>query len=365
MPGVERRASEPAPAVSVADGTVSCPAPISRYDAIVLGHGSGGRLSHDLLTRVFLPAFGESEGFAVEDQAILPFPETGRIALTTDAFVVNPLEFPGGDIGSLAVHGTVNDLAVGGARPLYLTASFILEEGLDLELLRRIAQSMRRACDSVPVRLVAGDTKVVDRGKGDGIFITTTGVGVVKEGVQLSATQAQPGDCVIVSGTLGDHGIAILAAREGIELETRLESDSASLFGLTRAILTASSRVRCMRDPTRGGLSSALNEIARASQVGIVLREDRIPLLPEVRGACELLGLDPLYVANEGKVVVIVARRDAEAVLVEMRRDPLARNAAIVGEVVREHPGVVTMRSVIGGERLVALLAGEQLPRIC
>jgi hydrogenase expression/formation protein HypE len=342
----------------------ACPAPASGYERIVLGHGSGGRLSHELFARVFRPLLGEHARFGLEDQAVLA-PPAGRLALTTDAFVIKPLIFPGGDIGSLAVHGTVNDLAMGGARPLYLTASFILEEGLELALLERVVASMRRACASVPVGLVAGDTKVVDRGKADGIFITTTGVGVVADAVQLSATAAQPGDQVLVSGTLGDHGIAILAAREGIELETALHSDSAALHGLCADLLAASPHIRCMRDPTRGGLSSALNEIATASRVGIALRERDIPLRSEVRGACELLGFDPLYVANEGKLVAIVAPEAAEPVLAAMRAHPLGRDAAHVGEVTAEHPGVVTSRTAIGGTRVVAMLQGEQLPRIC
>jgi len=344
---------------------VTCPAPIRKYDSVVLGHGSGGRLSRDLIADVFRPAFANGQPFAIEDQATLPFPASGRLAVTTDSFVVRPLIFPGGDIGSLAVHGTVNDLAVGGAEPLYLAASFILEEGLDIRILELVCASMRAACDAVPLPLVTGDTKVVDRGKGDGIFITTTGVGVVPTGINLSAAFARPGDRVVVSGTLGDHGIAILAAREGIELETTLESDSASLAGLARDILGASRAVRCMRDPTRGGLSSALNEIAAASNVGIVLTEDRIPLRPEVRGACELLGLDPLYVANEGKLVAIVDAEETNRVLEAMLRNERGRDARVIGEVVDRHPGVVTMRSVVGGERIVPLLAGEQLPRIC
>jgi hydrogenase expression/formation protein HypE len=355
----------------VSDGAVreaisfgACPAPASGYERIVLGHGSGGRLSHELFTRVFRPLLGEHARFDLEDQAVLA-PPAGRLALTTDAFVIKPLIFPGGDIGSLAVHGTVNDLAMGGARPLYLTASFILEEGLELALLERVVGSMRRACESVPLGLVAGDTKVVDRGKADGIFITTTGVGVVADSVQLSATAARPGDQVLVSGTLGDHGIAILAAREGIELETALHSDSAALHGLCADLLAASPRIRCMRDPTRGGLSSALNEIATASRVGIALRERDIPLRSEVRGACELLGFDPLYVANEGKLVAIVAPEATEPVLAAMRAHPLGRDAAHVGEVTAEHPGVVTSRTAIGGTRVVAMLQGEQLPRIC
>jgi hydrogenase expression/formation protein HypE len=350
---------------SDANFAAACPAPLPNDEVIVLGHGSGGRLSRELFTKVFRSVLGPDRAFAEEDQAVVPMPGPGKLAVTTDSFVVHPLVFPGGDIGSLAVHGTVNDLAVGGARPLYLTASFILEEGLSMSLLARIVDSMRRACESVPVRLVAGDTKVVDRGKADGVFITTTGVGVVPDGVDLSATRARPGDRVIVSGPLGDHGIAILAARQGIELETSLESDSAPLHTLTRAMLEASNEIRCMRDPTRGGLSSALNEIAAASNVGITLVEKLVPIRPEVRGACELLGLDPLYVACEGRLVAIVSADTAEAVLAAMHREPLGRDAAIVGQVVAEHPRVVSIRSLVGGERVVALLSGEQLPRIC
>ena len=343
----------------------SCPAPVSGYDRVVLGHGSGGRLSHELFARVFAPLLGADAAFGLEDQAVLAAPREGRLAVTTDAFVVKPLVFPGGDIGSLAVHGTVNDLAVGGARPLCITASFILEEGLPMALLENVVQSMRRACDAIPVRLVAGDTKVVEHGKADGIFITTTGVGVVPDALALSATRARPGDRVLVSGPLGDHGIAILATRQGIDLRTALSSDSAPLHGLTGAMLAAGSGIRCMRDLTRGGLSSALNEIAAASRVGVKLVEKGIPLRPEVRGACELLGLDPLYVACEGRLVAIVDGGGADTVLEAMRRHPLGEQAAIVGSVVADHPGLVSIRTVVGGERIVALLSGEQLPRIC
>ncbi|MFL5404645.1 MAG: hydrogenase expression/formation protein HypE, partial [Myxococcales bacterium] len=284
----------------------ACPVPASSYPHVVLGHGSGGRLSAELLEQVFLPAFGKPE--ALEDQATVPVPGA-RIAVTTDSFVVRPLFFPGGDIGKLAVCGSVNDLAVGGARPLYLAAAFILEEGLPIDDLRRIAQSMRRACDEAEIRLVTGDTKVVDKGKGDGVFITTTAVGAVPEGCALSIASARPGDGIVVSGTLGDHGVAILSVREGIEFETPLLSDCAPITGLAQAALAAG-RVRCMRDPTRGGLSSALNELAQASRVGIELDEARIPLKDEVRGACEMLGLDPLYVACEGRLVASVAKDD-------------------------------------------------------
>jgi len=339
----------------------ACPVPASSYPHVVLGHGSGGRLSAELLEQVFLPAFGRPQ--ALEDQATVPVPGT-RIAVTTDSFVVRPLFFPGGDIGKLAVCGSVNDLAVGGARPLYLAAAFILEEGLAIDDLRRIAQSMRRACDEAEIRLVTGDTKVVDKGKGDGVFITTTAVGAVPEGCALSIASARPGDAILVSGTLGDHGVAILSVREGIEFETPLLSDCAPITGLAQAALAAGG-VRCMRDPTRGGLSSALNEMAQASRVGVELDEGRIPLKDEVRGACEMLGLDPLYVACEGRLVASVAKEDEARVLAALRAHPQGRDAAIVGRVVAEHPGFVTVRSLVGGERVLPMLAGEQLPRIC
>jgi hydrogenase expression/formation protein HypE len=349
----------------------TCPLPQGRYEQIVLGHGSGGQLSADLLQRLFLPAFDNPTLAAMEDQATVSLDgaDNGtrgpRIAFTTDSFVVRPIFFPGGNIGSLAVHGTVNDLAVGGARPLFLSAAFILEEGLALADLQRVVASMRDACRQAGVTLVTGDTKVVDRGKGDQVFITTSGIGVVPDGVALSIRSARPGDRILVSGTIGDHGMAILSVREGLEFETVLESDSAPLNELTRVLLEACPGIRCMRDPTRGGLSSALNELASASRVGVELHEEAIPLRAEVRGACEMLGLDPLYVANEGKLIAVVAPADAGAALDAMRRHPLGRNAAVIGEVVAEHPGMVTMQSVVGGQRVVTMLAGEQLPRIC
>jgi hydrogenase expression/formation protein HypE len=341
-----------------------CPAPIGRYDHIVLGHGSGGRLTADLVAHLFVPGLGGDVLARLEDQATVPI-AGGRIAFTTDSFVVKPLFFPGGDIGSLAVHGTVNDLAVGGATPLFLSAAFILEEGLPLTDLRRIVASMRRACAEANVTLVTGDTKVVDRGKGDQVFITTSGVGVVPEGRALSIAAARPGDRVLVSGTLGDHGVAILSVREGLTFETVLESDSAPLTDLVRAMLEAAPSIRCMRDPTRGGLSSALNELAVASDVGVALDERAIPLRPEVRGACEMLGLDPLYVACEGRLVAVVPKGEADRALAAMRAHPLGARAAIIGEIVADHPGMVTMRSLVGGERVVSMLSGEQLPRIC
>ena len=342
----------------------TCPLPLSRYDHVLLGHGSGGQLTADLIARLFVPAFDNEILSALEDQATLQL-GGARLAFTTDSFVVRPLFFPGGDIGKLAVHGTVNDLAVGGARPLFLSAAFILEEGLPLADLKRIVTSMREACDKAGVALVTGDTKVVDRGKGDGVFLTTTGLGLVPDGVALSIRNARPGDRVLVSGTLGDHGVAIMSVREGIEFETVLESDTAPLHDLTRVMLQTCPSLRCMRDPTRGGLSSALNELAAASRVGVELDESAIPVRPEVHAACEMLGLDPLYVANEGKLVAVVPPEDADRLLEVMRAHPLGKDAAVVGRIVADHPGLVTLRSVVGGERVVSLLAGEQLPRIC
>jgi hydrogenase expression/formation protein HypE len=353
------------------DALGTCPLPKSQYDHILLGHGSGGRLTADLIQRVFVPGFGNDILSMLEDQATVTVdgnakPQAAqRLALTTDSFVVRPLFFPGGDIGKLAVHGTVNDLAVGGAVPRFLAAAFILEEGLPLDHLRRIVASMRAACDEAGVALVTGDTKVVDRGKGDGVFITTTGIGLVPECRALSIHAARPGDRILISGTIGDHGIAIMSVREGLEFETVLESDTAPLAGLTEAMLSACPAIRCMRDPTRGGVSSALNELAAASRVGIRLTEAAIPIRPEVHAACEMLGLDPLYVANEGKLIAVVPPGDAENVLGAMRSHSLGRNAAIIGDVVVDHPGMVILRSLVGGERVVTLLTGEQLPRIC
>ncbi len=341
----------------------ACPLPQSSYDHIVLGHGGGGRLTAQLFKQIFLPAFDNPVLRRQEDQAELAL-TAGRIAVTTDAFVVSPLFFPGGDIGSLAVHGSLNDLAVGGAEPRYLTAAFVLEEGLPLAALRRIAASMGEACRRDGVELVAGDTKVVERGKGDGVFVTTTAVGVVAT-PGLSVSACRPGDHILVSGTLGDHGVAILSLREGLEFGTELRSDTASLVGLTRAMLASGPGIRCMRDPTRGGLASTLNEIAAASRAGIRIDESAVPIRSAVRGACEMLGLDPLYVANEGKLVAVVAPDASERVLAVLRAHPLGASAARIGEVVAAHPRSVSVRTAIGGERVLAMLSGEQLPRIC
>ncbi len=342
----------------------NCPAPLPAKDRILLGHGSGGKLSQDLMRDLFLPAFRNPILEQLNDQATLVVGGT-RLAFTTDSFVVKPLFFPGGDIGSLAVHGTVNDLAMGGAMPLYLSAAFILEEGLPFETLRRIAASMAAAAEAAGVTIVTGDTKVVDRGKGDGVFITTTGIGIVPTGLDLSAANARPGDRVILSGFIGDHGIAILGSREGLEFDGPVRSDAASLHTLVRAMLDVSTGIRVLRDPTRGGLSSALNEIAAQSRTGIELEEEAIPVRDAVRGACEMLGLDPLYAANEGKLVAIVDAAEADALVAAMRRHPLGGEARIIGSVTSAHPGLVTMRTAFGTTRVVDMLSGDQLPRIC
>jgi hydrogenase expression/formation protein HypE len=343
---------------------LSCPTPLPARDTILLGHGSGGKLSAELIRDIFLPAFENPVLARLDDQAIVNV-NGQRLAMTTDSFVVKPLFFPGGDIGSLAVHGTVNDLAMGGATPLFLSAAFIIEEGFSMEELRRVVNSLRRAAADAGVHVVTGDTKVVEKGKGDGLFINTTGIGLVAPGIDLSADRARPGDKVILSGSIGDHGIAILAQREGLEFETQIQSDSAALHTLVARMLDASGGIRCMRDPTRGGVSSTLNEIAERSQVGIEIEESSLPIHEEVRSACELLGLDPLYVANEGKLIAIVAPEAAGAVLTAMRCHPLGAEAQIIGSVKREDAGLVAMRTPLGTSRVVDMLAGDQLPRIC
>ncbi|HYL34396.1 MAG TPA: hydrogenase expression/formation protein HypE [Bryobacteraceae bacterium] len=344
--------------------TLNCPVPAVARDHVSLGHGSGGKLSAELMRDIFLPAFRNETLERLEDQATLSLGDM-RIALTTDSFVVKPLFFPGGDIGSLAVHGTVNDLAMGGATPLFLSVAFIIEEGLPMETLRRITNSLGRAASACGVQVVTGDTKVVDKGSGDGVFINTTGLGVMPEGVHLSAGMARPGDAVILSGAIGDHGIAILAEREGLEFESQVESDSAPLHTLVADMLAATHRIHCLRDPTRGGISSSLNEIAGQSRVGILLEEEAILVREEVQGACEMLGLDPLYVANEGKLLAIVDPDVADQLVTVMRRHPLGREARRIGTVHASDPGWVTLRTRFGTTRIVDMLAGDQLPRIC
>lgn len=343
---------------------IICPSPLPAKDTILLGHGSGGSLSADLIRDVFLPAFKNPVLDRLDDQAIVNV-KGSRLAFTTDSFVVKPLFFPGGDIGSLAVHGTVNDLAMGGAQPLFLSAAFILEEGLSMGVLRRVVRSMHEAAAASGVQIVTGDTKVVEKGIGDQLFINTTGIGLVPDGLNLSANRAQPGDKVLLSGAIGDHGIAILAQREGLEFESRIESDSAPLHGLVAEMLAVTPHIRCMRDPTRGGLSSSLNEIAAQSGVGIELIESEIPVREGVRGACEMLGLDPMHVANEGKLIAIVAPGAADTLLAAMRQHALGKDASIIGTVSDKQAGLVTMRTALGTTRIVDMLVGDQLPRIC
>ncbi len=353
------------------NGNWSCPLPLRHYPAIVMGHGAGGKLSSELVEHLFLPAFRNDTLATLGDAALLDLPGaqgTSRLAYTTDSFVVRPLFFPGGNIGHLAVNGTVNDLAMSGARPLYLSAGFILEEGLPLEQLGVIVEAMAAAARAAGVTLVAGDTKVVDRGHGDGVYINTSGIGLAPLGIELGPNRAQPGDLVIVSGEIGLHGIAVLSVREGLEFGAPVESDCAPLNGLVGAMFSAPGACECirvLRDPTRGGVASTLNEIAKASQVGIVYQENKLPVPPPVAAACEMLGMDPIYVANEGKLVAIVAREGADELLAAMRSHPLGAKAAIIGEVIGSHKGMVAARTSLGGTRIVDLLVGEQLPRIC
>ena len=333
-------------------------------ERITLSHGGGGRATHRLVTELFVPAFNNTLLAQGNDQAILGVP-AGRIAMTTDSFVVKPLVFPGGDIGSLAVYGTVNDLAMGGAQPLCLAAALIMEEGLPMAILRQIVASMAHAAQRCGMPIATGDTKVVERGKGDGLFITTSGLGMVAEGVQLSAGNCRPGDAIILSGSIGDHGMAIMAQREHLGFETTLRSDSAPLHELVAVMLAAAPNLRCLRDPTRGGLAATLNELAHASGVGMRIEEQAIPVHDAVRGACELLGLDPLHVANEGKLVAICPPQETAALLAAMHAHPLGREAACIGMVVADSACWVSMTTTLGGERLIDWLSGEQLPRIC
>ena len=342
----------------------SCPMPISDHREIVLGHGSGGKLTHQLIQKMLLPQFQNEFLEPLHDGAIFSLNGT-RVAFSTDSYVINPIFFPGGDIGRLAVHGTVNDLAMCGARPLYLSAGFILEEGFAMEDLWRVVISMQDAAKQAGVVFVTGDTKVVDRGKGDKIFINTSGIGIIAPGVHIHPGRAQVGDKIIVNGPIAVHGIAIMSVREGLEFETEIASDTAPLNDLVAKMLDASKEIHVLRDPTRGGVASALNEIAEKADTGILIQEDRIPIHEEVKGACEILGLDPLYVANEGKLLAFVPPQDADKVLAAMHAHPLGKAATIVGEVIVDHPRMVVMKTRIGGTRVVDMLSGEQLPRIC
>ncbi|NQU21391.1 MAG: hydrogenase expression/formation protein HypE [Candidatus Nealsonbacteria bacterium] len=338
--------------------------PLGDHTTVQLAHGGGGRLMRGLIEGMFLPAFAAGSVSPPHDSAVIEL-DGRRLAFTTDSFVVSPLFFPGGDIGKLAVYGTVNDLAMAGAKPLCLSAAFILEEGFEMDQLRRVVASMRQAADEVGVQIVTGDTKVVDRGKGDGIYVNTAGIGVVPPGVNVSPTRVVAGDAVLVSGDLGRHGIAIMSVREGLSFEGALDSDCASLAGLVEKLTQTGDDVHCLRDLTRGGLAAALNEIAEHAAVGIELEESAVPVAAPVAGACELLGLDPLYVANEGRLVAFVPAEAAEGVLEVMRAEATAGQPAIIGTVTDELPGVVQIRSLLGGSRIVDLLSGEQMPRIC
>lgn len=346
----------------------TCPRPLQNYPTIVMGHGAGGRMMADLIEHLFAPAFDNEWLGQMGDSTAIDLSnakgETSRVAFTTDSFVVSPLFFPGGNIGELAVYGTVNDLAMRGAKPLFLSAGFILEEGLPMETLGNVVTSMAAACKKAGVKIAAGDTKVVQRGHGDGLYINTTGIGLIPSSVDIAPQNARPGDLVLISGTMGDHGIAVMSVREGLTFETEIQSDSAPLNGMVEAMMAAGT-VHCLRDATRGGLAAVLNELAAASKAGIEFDERKVPIRPEVNAACEMLGLDPFYVANEGKLVAIVPEEVAEKVLAAMRAHEYGREAAIIGRVVSDHPGLVTARTAIGGNRIVDVPAGELLPRIC
>ncbi|MBE2196641.1 MAG: hydrogenase expression/formation protein HypE [Anaerolinea sp.] len=343
----------------------TCPAPLRNYPQVVMGHGSGGKMMADLIGHLFKPLLDNPLLGQMGDSTTFILEQGGRLAFTTDSFVISPIFFPGGSIGELAVNGTINDLAMSGAIPLYLSAAFILEEGLPMTDLGRIVSAFSAAAAAASVQVIAGDTKVVNKGHGDGLYITTTGIGLVPAGIEIAPHRAQPGDAILVSGTMGDHGVAIMSVREGLAFESPIVSDTAPLHGLVQAMITACPNIHCLRDATRGGLAAVLNELAGASSVGIEFGEGRIPVNPAVHGACEMLGLDPLHVANEGKLVAILPRADAEKVLAVMRAHPMGAQAAIIGEVVESHPGMVIARTAIGGTRIVDLPAGELLPRIC
>lgn len=346
------------------DFQLNCPIPISEYPIITMAHGSGGKLSHQLIDKMFRPLFDNDLLEAGHDGAVLDLP-AGRTAFTTDSFVVNPIFFPGGNIGDLAVNGTVNDLACCGARPMYLSLGMILEEGLAMEDLWKICLSIQDAAQKAGVKIVTGDTKVVERGHGDKIFINTSGIGLIPQGVYIDPASPKEGDVVIINGTIGDHGVAILSAREGLEFETTIVSDTTALNSLVDAILNTSKRISVLRDPTRGGVATTLNEIAVSAGMGIILEEKLLPVSGQVRGACEILGLDPLYIANEGKILVIVPGEIAESILTAMKQHPQGMNSVIIGRVTGEHPGVVRMQTSIGSSRVIDMLTGDQLPRIC
>ncbi len=343
---------------------LSCPVPILSHANVQLAHGAGGKLSAEMIDKIFLPRFSNTTLEKMEDQAILDNPG-GRIAFSTDTFVVDPIFFPGGDIGDLAINGTVNDVAMSGAQPKFLSVGFILEEGLPFETLHRIVLSMEKAAKIAGVKIVAGDTKVVNRGSCDKLFINTTGIGFVPDDIHISASNLRPGDKILLSGTLADHGMAVMTSREGLSFQSTVNSDTAGLNHLVNDMLAVSNQIHAMRDPTRGGLATSLNEFAAASEVGIQLYNDGYPVKENVRGACEILGIDPLYVANEGKLVAVVPENIAEKILSAMQANPLGKDAVIIGEVTDKHPGIVVLQTGLGANRIVDMPVGEQLPRIC
>ncbi len=342
----------------------TCPVPLKNYPTIVMGHGAGGKMMNDLIKHLFAAEFGNELLSQMADATVVQ-PEPGRLAFSTDSFVVSPLFFPGGDIGELAVTGTVNDIAMSGGTPLFLSAGFILEEGLPMETLGRLCASMARACKAAGVQIATGDTKVVNKGHGDGLYINTSGIGRIPEGVQIGPSLARPGDVVIVSGTMGDHGIAIMSVREGLNFQTEIKSDTAPLHGLVGAMLEHTKEIHCLRDATRGGLAAVLNELAQSSRVGIEFEETKVPVRREVTAACEMLGLDPLFIANEGKLVAMLPEKYADGMLEAMHQHPYGKDARVIGRVVEQHPGMVVAKTSIGGSRVVDLPAGELLPRIC
>jgi len=346
------------------DFNVTCPIPISQYPNVLMAHGGGGKLMHQLLETVFAKAFSNPILDSRHDSAQFKVP-SNKLAMTTDSYVVQPLFFPGGDIGSMAIHGTVNDLAMSGARPLYLSCAFIVEEGLPMETLWRVVCSMRDAANKCGVQIVTGDTKVVDKGKGDGLFINTTGIGVIETSLEITPKNVHPDDAVIVSGDLGRHGMAIMAEREGLSFESTIESDSAPVHEVVLDLLKAGVEIHCLRDLTRGGLASALNEIAEVAGVKIAVEEKTIPVREDVHAACEMLGLDPLHVANEGRFVAFVASHDTEKALKIMLSHSVSGNAAVIGKVVEKSSPLVTLKSAIGAARILDMPSGEQLPRIC
>lgn len=346
------------------DFSLSCPVPISEYPQVLLAHGGGGKLMHSLIEKMFITNYDNDYLNARHDSSVFII-DKAKFAFTTDSYVVNPIIFPGGDIGSLAIHGTVNDLAMSGAKPLYISSGLILEEGLKMEILWQVISSMKQAADEAGVQIITGDTKVVDKGKGDGIFINTAGIGVIKHNLNINPKSIRPGDVIIVSGDIGRHGIAIIANREGLEFETTIESDSAPLNKVIMDMIDNGIEIHCMRDLTRGGLGSALCELSEASGLRININESDIPVREDVKGACEMLGYDPLFVANEGRFITFVEEKSVEKVFEKMKKYGVCNGSKIIGKVIDSSEAIVTMKSKIGTNRIIDMLSGEQLPRIC